>query len=125
MADRMVRPPTHAIWLAPSTVPSSDSAQGASGCTARHGASPSALPHAKVPPLFTLPLLETCMHASSAACRGPRPSLPAVGWHGRACCGSRGHEHSQETGTCHGEGDDGEGSRGRCDDGGVGGEQAR
>ena len=32
MADRTVRPPTHVIWLAPSTVPSSDSAHGASGC---------------------------------------------------------------------------------------------
>ena len=32
MADSTVRPPTQVIWLAPSTVPSSDSAKGASGC---------------------------------------------------------------------------------------------
>ena len=35
IAERTVRPPTQVIWLAPSTVPSSDSAQGASGCTAQ------------------------------------------------------------------------------------------
>ena len=39
MADRTVRPPTQVIWLAPSTVPSSDSAQGASGYAAHHDAS--------------------------------------------------------------------------------------
>lgn len=33
IAETTVRPPTHVIWLAPSTVPSSDSAHGASGCT--------------------------------------------------------------------------------------------
>ena len=32
MAEMTVRPPTQVIWLAPRTVPSSDSAHGASGC---------------------------------------------------------------------------------------------
>ena len=31
-ADATVRPPTHVIWLAPNTVPSSASAHGANGC---------------------------------------------------------------------------------------------
>lgn len=36
IAESTVRPPTQVIWLAPSTVPSSDSAQGANGCAAHH-----------------------------------------------------------------------------------------
>lgn len=36
IADTTVRPPTHVIWLAPNTVPSSDSAQGARGCMTGH-----------------------------------------------------------------------------------------
>lgn len=34
IADTTVLPPTHVIWLAPNTVPSSDSAHGAKGCMA-------------------------------------------------------------------------------------------